>query len=418
MPQLNGEGNVLLTNDMIAQQALLLLKNALVAAPLVWRNLEQEFGNIGDTINVRLPPRVKSAEGRRLQIQPHADQVVPFEIDRHRHVGLSFTQRDRALSMTAFSDRYLNSGMVQIANVIDRSILSEFNKGFFRSGTAGTAMNVAAIHNAEAYQSLVGVPMDGMNCGILHPLDRSTISTEIATKYNEKMVKTALQRGYMGPLSNYDLYGSANLPLHTVGAHGGTPLVNGADQSGSSLITDGWTNSAAILNVGDTFTLAGVYEINPQSYASTGRLQAFTVTAAATADGSGNATLAISPAMNDGSLTTVDENGDTVSLRAYQNVDALPANNAAITVTGTASTSYRMAHFFHKEAVALAMVELPPAEGAVISVTKRDPDTGLAISMTGGYDINNHMSITRLDAVWGTHLIYPELTHKVYSDNM
>jgi hypothetical protein len=195
-------------------------------------------------------------------------------------------------------------------------------------------------------------------------------------------------------------------------------LVNGASQSGASLVTDGWTASQDVLTVGDTFTMVGVYEINPQSYESTGRLLSCTVTETGTSDGGGDATLAISPALNDGSLTTVDENGDTVSLRAYQNCSAYPANNAAITVTGTANTAYRMAHFFHKEAVALAMIELPPAEGAVISVTKRDPDTGLAISMTGGYDINNHMSITRLDAVWGAHLIYPELTHKLYSDDM
>jgi hypothetical protein len=38
-----------------------------------------------------------------------------------------------------------------------------------------------------------------------------------------------------------------------VGAAGGTPLVNGASQTGSSLITDGWPASTAILKAGDYF---------------------------------------------------------------------------------------------------------------------------------------------------------------------
>ena len=77
----------------------------------------------------------------------------------------------------------------------------------------------------------------------------------------------------------------------------GTPLVNGASQTGNSLITDGWTPSTTgILKAGDYFTL------------SSGELKM--LTADADSDAGGNATLSFEPPIR-----------------------VSPANNGAITLT-------------------------------------------------------------------------------------
>jgi hypothetical protein len=410
-------GNRLLTDDIIVKEALRLLKNSLVTAPLVHRDLERRFGKVGDTISLQLPFRTKTAAGRVLQKQPMVDQTIPFEINRQQHFGLEVTMRDRTLSIEKFSERYLKSGIAQIANVIDRSILMQLKKAYFSSGTPGTAIGVRNFMFAKAYMGNVAVPDDGMRRSILNMLDCAEISDDISTKYNEMMVKGAVQKGYLGPLSGFDHFESANMPTHTVGDHGGTPLTNGADQTGSSLITDGWdTSTTGLLKEGDVFTIAGVYEINPQSYESTGRLQHFVVTADVNSDGAGNATIPISPSINDGTLTTVDGEGNTVSLKAYQNVSAAPADGAAITVLGAANTVYRQNFLFHRDACALAMVDLELPQSATVKSRVRDPDSGLSLCMTGAYDINEQSEITRIDAVWGTKLIYPELAHRLWSD--
>lgn len=68
------------------------------------------------------------------------------------------------------------------------------------------------------------------------------------------------------------------------GALGGTPLVNGASQTGTSLITDGWTPSTAILKAGDQISFSnGTYN------------ELKRVTADVSSDGSGNATISIFP---------------------------------------------------------------------------------------------------------------------------
>lgn len=412
-----GVDNRFLTDDIIVKEALRLLKNSLVAVPLVYRDLERRFGKVGDTISLKKPFRTKSASGRTLVKQPLIDQTIPFQIDRQQHFGLEVTMRDRTLTVEQFSERYLKSGIVQIANEIDRSILLKLKNAYFSSNTPGSALVSKSFHLAKAHMTNVGVPADGMRRCILNTMDGADLSDLISGKYNESMVKTAIQKGYLGPMADFDLFDSANMPTHTVGAYAGTPLSNGADQTGSSIITDGWSASVTdLLLAGDVITFAGVYEINPQTYQSTGRLQHFVVQSDVDSDASGNATISISPSINDGTLTTTDAEGTTISLAGYQNVSAAVADGAAITVLGTASTTYRQNFLFHRDAIALAMVDLELPQSAVVKSRVRDPDSGLSLCMTGAYDINNQSEITRIDAVWGTDLIYPELAHRMWGD--
>jgi len=417
MPALNGDGGVYLTNDIIASEVLRLLKNNLVYARIVSKRYESEFADVGQTINIQLPARTQSAEGRTLVIQPMVKRTVPLTIDRHRHVGFEWTVRDRTLSIGDFSNLFLRSAVAQLANVIDRAVGQEvLDASFFSSGTAGTAINVNTIIDANAKAEMTGMPRDGMTHAVLDPRDAAAISKDIKTLYNDGMVKTAVQKGYLGYIDDVNMYRSANAPTHQVGPLGGTPLVNGAAQSGASLITDGWTAAAALrLRKGDVFTIAGVFAINPQSYESTGDLQQFTVTADVSSDGAGNATIPISPAINSGAQTTPDAAGNNISTKGYKNVDALAADNAAITVVGTANTRYRYAPIFHRDALAFAAPPLAPVKSAVVSTTKVDPDTGIGISLTMAYDITNHKEISRLDVIWGTKAVYPELIHRVIS---
>ena len=107
--------------------------------------------------------------------------------------------------------------------------------------------------------------------------------------------------------SLYPLGMPANYPTSVAAA--GTPLVNGASQTGRSLITDGWT-AAAVLKRGDALAFDNDWY-----------RELHLVTADATADGSGNMTIPISPAIH-----------------------RSPANNAAVLIDGhTATASARCA---------------------------------------------------------------------------
>lgn len=81
----------------------------------------------------------------------------------------------------------------------------------------------------------------------------------------------------------------------------GTPLVNGGSQTGTSLVTDGWSTSVTgILKAGDILTIAGLTPV-------------YDIVADVNSNGSGQATLPLSPPIYAGQS---------------------PADNAALTVTG------------------------------------------------------------------------------------
>ena len=69
-----------------------------------------------------------------------------------------------------------------------------------------------------------------------------------------------------------------------LGSPAGTPLVNGADQTGRTVVTDGWNNSIVIFKAGDYLKFANHDKV-------------YTVSADVSSNGSGAATIAIEPAL-------------------------------------------------------------------------------------------------------------------------
>ena len=119
-------------------------------------------------------------------------------------------------------------------------------------------------------------------------------------------IENLFNTGATCTLTHYLLPGSGKAAN---GSGGGTPLVKGASQSGTSLITDGWTAAAAVrMKAGDCFTVAGLDVL-------------FRATADISSDGSGNATITIEPPIVAGSS---------------------PADNAALTIASATLTAVVM----------------------------------------------------------------------------
>lgn len=411
--QTTGVDNVLLTDDQILNEAMFQYKNNLVACRNVYRDLEKRIVNgVGDQISVKKPFRSKSTEGRTLGNSPLVDNSVTLVISRQRNVGLEFTLQDRTLSIQAFSERYIQPAIGEIATQVDKSIFDTAEEEtYFITGTIGAALTHTSAMYSNANLNNVAVPDDGNRKMMCNEIDAANISSATSALFNEGIVKGSIQKGYKGPLSGFEVYSSQLVPTHTVGAHSGTPLSSGGvDQTGSTILTDGWTVSiTGLLLKGDTITFAGVFEINPVTYESTGRLQSFVLTADADSDAGGLSTLSISPSLNDGTLTTLDTEGNTVSLSAYQNVSAAIVDGAAIVVSGDANGIYRQNFYWHKNAIGFAMVDLYLPESAATAVRVRDKDTGLSLSLTKDYDITNHKETTRIDALWGVKMMNAEL---------
>lgn len=401
--------NTLLTPQVITNELLRRFKNNLGFAGAVRHEYDDRFANsggkIGDTLNVRVPVKFGASDGAALVTQDVTESSVPLVIDTQKHVGFSFTSKDRTLTIDRFGDRYLNSAAVALANQFDVDGLTMAYQATYNSiGTPGTVPGTFKLYTqAGALLDKNSCPMDADRSLIMN----ADMQVEIldATKglfQSSSQIKRQYEKGRMGTAAGFDWIQDQNVRTHTVGALGGTPLVNGAAQTGASLITDGWTAAAAPRGKkGDTFTVAGCFAVNPVSGDTLSHLQQITLTADVSSDGSGNATLPISPSL--------------IATGASKTVSALPADNAAITWIGAANVLTPQGIAFHKEAFAVAMVPMDLPEGVHSAARSTDKETGMSIRIVSQYNIETDKFVTRADIMYGWKALIPQWACRIQS---
>lgn len=403
--------NSLITPSIIAKEALVQLENNLTMANNVHREYKKEFVKVGDSVSIRKPVKFYAADGATRVNQDVEEANTSITINKQKHVSWKFSSKDLTLTVEDYSERYIKPAMIALANVIDRNGHALYTNVWNHVGTPGTTpANFAAMALAAQRMDEMAVPTD-MRKAMLNPAAAYAIAGTATTLYMNGVNQQAYRTGSIGEIAGLDTYRSQNVTVHTNGARGGTPLVNGADQNvtyatakntnSQSLVTDGWSNSVTgVLKAGDVFTIAGVYAMNPvPGEGTTGKqqmpyLQQFTVLADANSSAGGAATLTISPAI--------------IVSGPYQTVSAAPADNAAITVvSGTASTAYPQNLVMHKNAFALVMCPLELPDG--VEFKARETHKGLSVRVVKQYDIANDDDIIRLDVLYGWKAIYPDL---------
>jgi len=400
--------NTLLTISMITREALRVLENNLTFTKTVNRQYDDRFGvegaKIGTVLNVRKPPRYVGRTGAAISIEDATETQVAVTLDTQFGVDISFTSEDLALKIDDFSKRFVSPAVATIANKIDHSGLALYKSIYNAVGTPGTTPNALLTYlQAGVKLDDNAAPMDGDRSVCITPMMQATIVDALKGLFQQSSaIASQYRRGQMGTAIGFDWFMDQNCNTHTYGPQGGTPLVNGASQTGASLITDGWTASAASrLKEGDVFTIAGVSSVNPQSRQSTGALQQFVCTADKSSDGSGNLTATISPSI-------------TVS-GAFQTVTGSPADNAAIVVAGAASTVSPQGLLHHKDAFTLAMADLPLPQGTDMAARVSDSQLGMSIRMIRDYDITTDKFPCRLDVLFGWAVLRPELACRIQS---
>jgi len=405
MPLLNGDGNALLTTDKVANDMLARWKNNLVLCKSVYRDLEQQFGEIGDTINVKLPNNVIVNSGNvATTTTPLNDKTVALVVNQQKNVKFAWGMKDKNLSILQFGERYLEPAANRLANVADLAVASEMQKAYFQFGTVGNPLSYNDVTLGQAYAQEVAIPTDNMCRLITNTIDRANISNGISTLNQEAMVKEAIQKGYAGELAGFNTFFSQNVLTHTVGNDAGTEVVDGVVGNGNQLAVK--TTQSGAFAVNDRFTIAGVQEINPITKKITGRLQVFTVLAGTSAGLT--TTLTISPTINDGTGTTLDGEGNSITTAMDQNVITDGATDPAITVIGDANGVYRENYIMHRDAIAMAMVFLDlPVSGHGSRAS--DKQTGLNISVSEYFNGDQNQNNLRMDILYGTKLVRPDL---------
>ena len=365
---------------------------------------------VGNTVLARMPQRWAVMDGQALQLQPILDQTVPISLTNQKQVAFGYSSAERTTELDNIRERLVNPAAESLANGADVLAFNAVYKDIWNAvGTPGTTPS-ALLTFLQAGVKLTD--QSAPTSGRVAVLDAMAQATMVNTTSQLFALGGAVGRNYRegqfgGPaLGISEWYIDSNRPVHVTGTFtASTPLVNGAGQTGSSLITDGWASGASSLKKGDVFTIAGVNGVNPLSYQSTGRLQQFVVTSDIS-DTTGAMTIGISPSI--------------ITSGSLQTVDTSPADNAAITVWsanpagGTlATTSSPQSLIFHPDAFAFVMADLDEPEGGAKSTFVRSKALGFSIRMVSQYQIGTDQNPSRLDILIGAATLQPRLAVRV-----
>lgn len=404
--------NSLLNISMITKESLRILKNELGFSKRINREYDDQFAQsgakIGATINIRKPVRFTVTDGAALNLQNIADQSVALVLDKQKHVGFQFSSKDMTLSIDEFGPRYLQPAIAALANKIDYDGMQMYKSVWNSVGVPGTTPATALVALAAGQKISEMAGPQGDRSLVINPAAQAAMVNGLSSIFNNSsQLQKQYEKGSMGLALGFDWMMDQNVGVSVTGNNNGdtllvnTPSVISADGD-TTLVIDGCGSSTTgEFQIGDIFTIGSVYAVNPQTKVSTGSLMQFVVTATCTSVGV-DATVSFLPAFQ--------------STGAYQNIDALPANNAAVTPVQKVSaegvsTPQNLA--FHKDAFILGMADLELPGGVEMASRAQDKDAGLSVRIVRAYDINNDQHPCRVDVIYGHKAVYPELACRI-----
>lgn len=390
--------NSLLTIDMITRKALEILENNLVITRNVNRQYDDSFAvegaKIGSTLRIRLPDRALVTDGAALQVQADNEQFTTLTVSSQKHIGVNFTSAELTMQLDDFAERVLKPRVSQLASSVDADVATAY-KGIYNTvGTPGSTPSTSLVL-LQANQKLneFATPMSPRYATV-NPAANAGLVEGMKGLFNPTgTISRQFKNGMMGEgiLGLDEINMSQSISNHTNGDWGTTITVTSTvSTEGQSTLPISFTGSSKTWNVGDVFTIAGVFAVNPQTRQSTGSLQQFVVTAAAT--GSSTATLNISPALYTAS-------------NALATVNSFPQATAVVTMVGSANTGYPQNLVYHKDAISFATADLLLPQG--VDMASRQVHNGISLRIVRQYDINNDRLPCRIDVLYGYNAIRP-----------
>ena len=420
---------------------------------------DKEFGQkgrkIGATCNVRLPPRFLGTFGPALNVEPSVENYVPVPILWQFHVDMQFNTINMELDIDEFEERFIHPACMAVGNRVDSDgAYFGFQNTAQMGGTLGTPPT-SYLPFALARATLVseGMPKGEIPSLVLHPIANATMSDALKSLYNPQARVTEIYETGMvaKKTAGADWFEDPNMANYTSGVLTGTPVLAGATSptGGTALLTSGWaqsgtfeisglTGTTAACVVGDVLQVKGVYPVNPQNrsqYSNT--LKQFVVlppggyqqvagvatpggpqfATATLVHGTFNAATGVYTSSG-GGLLTVTVGDCLISGGQFQNSSAAPVSPYTITINGQSglgvATNTTQNLFFHRDAFAMGIVDLPlPRGGGAEGTRAYDEDLGISIRIIDAYTVNNDAQPTRLDIAYGFASLYRSMAYRI-----
>jgi hypothetical protein len=395
--------------DWLSAEALRGLVNNLAIASHFNTDYNKEYTKsfaVGETVRVPLPQQFVVTTGLGYKPQGLNRIFTTVTVDQIFGIHFEYDSIEEALKLErgreAFKKNYLDKAMAQLAQEIDSRCaawaLANTNNIVGALGTTPTSFDIYGQARARLIENACPPGDKGM---IISPQMMRTIVSNNLTNFNpQNEVAKAFREGYYGTAEGFEWDESMSLYAQTAGTWQNAVTVNTAPATGaSSMVVNCTSGDTFVAN--DVFAVAGVNNANPKTRRSTGTLKQFSLTQNITATGS---------------TATIYFQAGTQGIQGpgsqYQNVDALPVANAALTLyPGTTSPNGKSGInglAIHRDAYALVGVDLEIPKACEMSSRARDPQTGISVAFFRMMDPETRKMVNRFDVLIGLGNLYPD----------
>lgn len=162
--------NTVISADIIAKEAIMILDNELVMAKKVFRGYEEDFSKrvngytVGEVISIRKPTDFTVRDGATMNLQDVVEGKTTITVDQQKGIDFSFSSSDLTLHIKELSERVIKPAMVQLANQVDTDLMALYKYVPNWVGTAGQTVNSYA-DVKDTMQQTVTIAGGNLNAG-------------------------------------------------------------------------------------------------------------------------------------------------------------------------------------------------------------------------------------------------------------
>lgn len=395
----------------ITRKALAILHNNLVFTRTIDRQYDDRFARSGakngGSLLIRNPNEFTVRTGQVMDTQDVTETTQTLTLATQIGVDVNFSSVELTLSLDDFAERILQPAMARLAAEVDKTIIADCYPAVWNCQTLGfgTAPVLADVLQARALlaQNLAPssdryIMTDALGANGMITAGHSIYSGQPAGELSRQYAK-----GMVGDIYGFKFYESEMTPVHT----------NGSRMEGVTLYVATTTTSTAFTSavasvritgfsvtadghVGDIFTIAGVYAVNPETKVTSTRLAQWVITTAFTSAPSSAATPGIQP--------TPYFSGPR------QNCYVATTSTATVNFTATGgsgppSVGYPNSLAYHKDAFTAVFADLEMPQG--VDFASRQVYDGISLRIVRQYDVVNDKFPCRIDVLFGQKAIRP-----------
>ena len=215
--------NTFLTIDMIAKEALMILRKNAVMAGLVHRDYSKEYvAGVGDTITIRKPATftVKDfVESTGITVQDATEEKQTVKMDKFYDVSFAVTSKDLTMNISDFSAQLLVPAMMAFRDKIDAEIIKVAESATHTVTHAEGLIAPADVISARKLLNDGATPLSMRSLVVGTQAEADLLSSELFVSAEKVGSTEGLKEASLGRKFGFDTYVDQNVGKKSLAFH-------------------------------------------------------------------------------------------------------------------------------------------------------------------------------------------------------